>query len=199
MEIHHQYVRPRRHFGRHAKFADGGAEMAIDVRPNSDHAAACVVRNPVATAAQCAPDVAEHEANTAAVVYASKGMSHAEGGWPKDVDPTEAEHTIRCEGSPGGWCLVLLLLVVFFASPLKTNDDAPPHTPPPSPSPPGAHQQQQHTTHHDKNRYRKKVEKDEAFVRALARMGATAEAVVRQNNAVDIYEEYFAGECQRMS
>lgn len=101
MEIYHQYVRQRRHFGRHAKFADGGAEMAIDVRPNSDHAAACIPRNPVTTASQCAPDVAEHEVNTTAVVYASKAMSHAEGGWPKDVDPTEAEHTIRSARAHG--------------------------------------------------------------------------------------------------
>lgn len=31
-------------------------------------------------------------------------------------------------------------------------------------------------------------------MRALARMGAAAEALVKQNNAIDIYEEYFAGE-----
>ena len=96
MEIYHQYVRQRRNFGRHAKFVDGGAEMLADIRPNSDHAAACVVRNPVTTATQCVPDMSEHEANTTAVIYASKAMSHREGGWPKDVDPTEAEHTIRC-------------------------------------------------------------------------------------------------------
>lgn len=42
-------------------------------------------------------------------------------------------------------------------------------------------------------RYRKKAEKDEEFVRALAALGATAEALIKQNNALDIYEEYFAG------
>lgn len=25
----------------------------------------------------------------------SRGMMHREGGWPKDVDPTDAEHILR--------------------------------------------------------------------------------------------------------
>ena len=95
MEIYYQYVRLRRHFGRHAKFVDGGAEMLADIRPNGEHSGACVTKNPVTTVVQCMPEVSEHEANTNAVIYASKAMSHVEGGWPKDVDYTEAEHTIR--------------------------------------------------------------------------------------------------------
>ena len=42
-------------------------------------------------------------------------------------------------------------------------------------------------------RYRKKVEKDEAYIASVAALGAEVEDLVRQNNAVDIYEEYFAG------
>jgi len=30
-----------------------------------------------------------------ATVFTSRGMQHTEGGWPKEVDPTEAEHVIR--------------------------------------------------------------------------------------------------------
>ncbi|KIY91839.1 Dynein, intermediate chain, flagellar outer arm [Monoraphidium neglectum] len=92
MEIYYQYVRLRRQFGRHAKFTDGGAEMLADIRPNADHAAACVPKNPATTVAQ----------------------------------------------------------------------------------------------------YRKKVEKDEEFVRTLAALGAAVEGLIKQNNSVDIYEEYFA-------
>ena len=33
--------------------------------------------------------------NTVATVFTSRGMQHMEGGWPKEVDPTEAEHVIR--------------------------------------------------------------------------------------------------------
>ena len=37
-------------------------------------------------------------------------------------------------------------------------------------------------------RYRKKVEKDEAYIASVAALGAEVEDLVRQNNAVDIYE-----------
>ena len=35
------------------------------------------------------------QVNTTAVVFATKSMNHVEGGWPKEVDYTEAEHVIR--------------------------------------------------------------------------------------------------------
>ena len=35
------------------------------------------------------------QVNTNAVVLVSKGMVHTEGGWPKEVDCTEVEQTIR--------------------------------------------------------------------------------------------------------
>lgn len=95
MEIYYQYVKLRKQFGRHPKFTDEGAEMLADVRPNEEHAKEYMPRNPVITVTQCVPEMSEHEANTMAVILATKGMSHAEGGWPKDVDHTEAEHTIR--------------------------------------------------------------------------------------------------------
>lgn len=63
-------------------------------------------------------------------------MQHAEGGWPKEVDPTEVEQVAR---------------------------------------------------------WRRKVEKDEEYIRAVARLGGVVEALVKQNNAIDIYEQYFAG------
>ena len=33
--------------------------------------------------------------NTEVVEYVSRGINHVEGGWPKDVDASEAEQTIR--------------------------------------------------------------------------------------------------------
>jgi dynein intermediate chain 2 len=88
-------------------------------------------------------------------------MSHTEGGWPKDVDCTEAEHVIR---------------------------------------------------------FRRKVEKDEDYIRSIVSLGCQAragqesaplrtafrvdcslarrlqvESLIKENNAIDIYEDYFAG------
>lgn len=42
-------------------------------------------------------------------------------------------------------------------------------------------------------RYRKKVEKDEDYIRTVANLGAAVEGLVKQNNVVDIYQEYFTG------
>eukprot|EP00798_Chlamydomonas_sp_ICE-L_P028284 gene28284-31392_t len=135
MEIYHQYVRLRKQFGRHPKFTDEGAEMFADIRPNEEHAKEYIPRNPVITVTQCIPEMSEHEANTMAVVLAPKVMCHVEGGWPKDVDYTEAEHTIR---------------------------------------------------------YRKKVEKDEDYIKTVTVLGGSVEELLKQNNAIDIYQHYYS-------
>ena len=77
-----------------------------------------------------------HQANTQQTHFENRGFAHTEGGWPKEVDPTEIEHVMR---------------------------------------------------------YRKKVEKDEEYIKSIAGMIGEVEELVKQNNAVDIYEEYFAG------
>lgn len=83
------------------------------------------------------PTPADHaQANTTAVLNISRSMHHVEGGWPKEVDFTEAEQTIR---------------------------------------------------------FRKKVEKDEDYIKTVVRLGGVVEDLIRQNNAIDIYEEYFDG------
>ena len=33
--------------------------------------------------------------NTESRSFSNQGIKHTEGGWPKDVDPADAEHTIR--------------------------------------------------------------------------------------------------------
>ena len=42
------------------------------------------------------------QANTNAVVHTNKAMNHVEGGWPKEVDYTEAEQVIRFRKKVGG-------------------------------------------------------------------------------------------------
>ncbi|KFM24582.1 Dynein, 70 kDa intermediate chain, flagellar outer arm [Auxenochlorella protothecoides] len=41
-------------------------------------------------------------------------------------------------------------------------------------------------------RFRKKMEKDEDYIRCTVRLGAVVEELIKENNALDIYEEYFA-------
>jgi dynein intermediate chain 2 len=52
MEIYHQYLRLRKQFGRSAKFVDEGAEMFADIRPNEEHHAEYISKNPVITDTQ---------------------------------------------------------------------------------------------------------------------------------------------------
>ncbi|XP_074647572.1 dynein intermediate chain 3, ciliary-like isoform X2 [Tubulanus polymorphus] len=40
-------------------------------------------------------------------------------------------------------------------------------------------------------RFRKKVEKDEVYINTIQQLGGVMEHCIRQNNAIDIYEEYF--------
>ena len=40
-------------------------------------------------------------------------------------------------------------------------------------------------------RYRKKVEKDEGYISTILKLASIAEDVIRSNNAIDIYEDYF--------
>ncbi|NWH73409.1 DNAI2 protein, partial [Piaya cayana] len=41
-------------------------------------------------------------------------------------------------------------------------------------------------------RYRKKLQRDENYIKTIMRLGALMEYYVKQNNAIDIYEQYFA-------
>jgi len=106
----------------------------VDVSPDSMLTAEFIERNPCDTPSHCAPEMSEHEVNTERFETESRGINHAEGGWPKDVNYTEVEQTIR---------------------------------------------------------FRKKVEKEESYVNALSALGGVMEHCIRQNNAVDIYEQYF--------
>ena len=94
-------------------------------------------RNPTDVAIQCIPEFSEHEVNTERYECLSQGVIHIEGGWPKDVDPSEVEQTLR---------------------------------------------------------FIKKTEKDEDYIRTIKNLGESLEHMVRQNNAIDIYEEYFTGD-----
>jgi hypothetical protein len=51
---------------------------------------------------QAAYDISEHDANTYRAEYTTTGMSHTEGGWPKEVDISEAGSAARYRKKVGG-------------------------------------------------------------------------------------------------
>uniref|UniRef100_A0A8C5DDE6 Dynein, axonemal, intermediate chain 2b n=1 Tax=Gouania willdenowi TaxID=441366 RepID=A0A8C5DDE6_GOUWI len=134
MEIVHVYTRLRGELGRQCVLSDRRAEPLIDVPPQPDLSTHFIRRPSREQGLQAARDTTEHQVNTERFESDSKGMDHSEGGWPKDINPQEAEQTIR---------------------------------------------------------YRKKVEKDEGYVTSILQLGSVMEHCIRQNHALDIYEEYF--------
>ncbi|KAJ3305876.1 Dynein intermediate chain 2, axonemal, partial [Gonapodya sp. JEL0774] len=82
-------------FGKQPLFRDREPILSTNIPPDPAAARNFVVRNPSTTESQAGPELSEHDANTESVAYESHGILHLQGGWPKDVDPTDVEHTIR--------------------------------------------------------------------------------------------------------
>lgn len=136
MEIVYVYTKKRSEFGRQPLFTDQSAVLNVDIAPDPSLRNNFIEKDPVDMAVHYAPEMSEHEANTECYETENRGMNHSEGGWPKDINPSEAEQVIR---------------------------------------------------------YRKKVEKDEVYLQTLQRLGNEMDHFLKQNNAIDIYEEYFEG------
>jgi len=138
MEINYVYQRQRKDFGRSAKqFADVPTTALHETISNPDQFVDFLMPKLQSVGVQHVSDTSEHSVSTERFELKGEGVLHVDGGWPKDVDPNEAEQTIR---------------------------------------------------------YRKKVEKDEDFIRAIKSMADVADACLRQNSAIDIYQDYFDGE-----
>ena len=138
MEITTAYQKERHDFGRsiyHLAFSsvDILEEFAQEPELLKEH----IERDPTILDIQAIPDMSECYVNTETVSYKSIGMLHLEGGWPKEVDCTEKDQTVR---------------------------------------------------------YKKKVEKDEEYIKQVKSLGDAIEGDIKQNYAINIYEEYFAGE-----
>mmetsp|Transcript_3157 Transcript_3157/g.6112 ORF Transcript_3157/g.6112 Transcript_3157/m.6112 type:complete len:559 (-) Transcript_3157:222-1898(-) len=136
MEVSHEYIKLRKNFGRQPKFVDSLPDVFEEYLPDGGRDSDYVERNPATVNIQCVASMSEHEVNTETVEYSKTGINHIEGGWPKDVDPSEPEQTIR---------------------------------------------------------FRKKIEKDEDYIKSIKSLSDTLEKCVKQNNAIDVFEEYFSG------
>ncbi|KAA0148104.1 hypothetical protein FNF29_06899 [Cafeteria roenbergensis] len=137
MEVLLQYSKKRREFGEHCEFSDGPAQMLESTMCSHDDDDKFVVRQPTISRLEAAPVMAEHEVNTDSVVHRSQGLKHAEGGWPENVDGSEAEQV---------------------------------------------------------ERYLKKAGKDAKIKSTMVQLGFVVDTCLKQNNTVDIYEEYFKDE-----
>ncbi|CAG0891916.1 unnamed protein product [Darwinula stevensoni] len=116
------------------EFKDTPAVLGVALPSDPLLAGNFISKDPMDVGVQCGPLTSLHTMNTDRAELVNGGMNHTEGGWPKDINPNELDHTAR---------------------------------------------------------FRKKIEKDETFLRAIKDLGHSTIHCIRQNNAVDIYEEYF--------
>jgi dynein intermediate chain 2, axonemal len=134
MDIVYVYTKKRAEFGRQCNFTDQPAKLQVDIPPDPSLAQNFIERNPVDRGIQCVQEMSEHDVNTERFETEMHGVNHTQGGWPKDVNPMEAEQVIR---------------------------------------------------------YRKKIEKDEQYINTVRKLGDDMERCIKQNNSLDIYENYF--------
>ena len=115
-------------------FVDVPGRIDEAIAPNPALFDDYVDRNPVHKGVQVSGEMSEHEVNTQRAEFLSQGMNHIEGGWPKDINPSENDQTMR---------------------------------------------------------FRKKIEKDDNYVGTVLGLCQSMEQCIRQNNAIEIYEDYF--------
>jgi len=137
MELAYLYTKIRADFGKHCDFKDVEARILESIPSTDAYKDDYIQRNPSVAQLDTTPFMSEHEVNTDRISLKHSSMRHIEGGWPKDVDPTEQQ---------------------------------------------------------DVNRFRKKAEKDDAYKHSVKALGPIIDRCMKQNNTIDIYEEYFLGD-----
>ena len=94
MEITTVYQKERHEFGRPVNtFAPSEVAILDEFLPESEVRSQHIERNPTILDVQAIPELSETYVNTERFEYVNVGMLHLEGGWPKDVDPTEKDQT----------------------------------------------------------------------------------------------------------
>ncbi|KAM3568079.1 hypothetical protein VYU27_009794 [Nannochloropsis oceanica] len=105
MEISYQYSKSRASFGHDVRQtlqdAPTSVLLAMPSLPpisstsTSTSTSTITRRNPCSVSVSTIPQMSAHTVNTERCVLKSTSMRHVEGGWPKDVDPTEQADVTR--------------------------------------------------------------------------------------------------------
>ena len=96
MEITYVYTKLRKDFGRYVSYKRVDAEVLLDYTPNADDTKDLWTEEPYAEkGVQSGEDFSEHTVNTHRITVDTRGVQHKQGGWPREIDPTDAEHTTR--------------------------------------------------------------------------------------------------------
>ncbi|KEP64338.1 UNVERIFIED_CONTAM: dynein intermediate chain, putative [Hammondia hammondi] len=136
-EYYYTYSKLRQEFGRHCNFEVSEPKLLGAIDPKPELRNQYVRKNPRTFVSDNIMEMSEHMVNTERVSVGTKGMKHVEGGWPKEVDPSEIQETAK---------------------------------------------------------WRKRLDRDPGFATAIKHLSSEATRPLMQNDTLDIFEEYFAGE-----
>jgi len=139
MDIAYEFSRKRKEFGKHPNFTDSGPIEIACLEPSDEFDSQWETRPSTTITIDCIPKMAEHEINTERYIAIDRGMSHKEGGWPKEINTDEFE---------------------------------------------------------DKKRYLKKMEMQDTFNEIVLGLTKRVENRVRQNDSINMFEEYFANQTE---
>jgi len=94
-EYEHIYMKKRKDFGRYCNFDDVEPKILGQVERDPSKGDMYVEQTILHLVVDNIPQFSEHSVNTARVQTKSRAMLHVEGGWPKEVDFTEAQDTMK--------------------------------------------------------------------------------------------------------
>jgi dynein intermediate chain 2 len=142
-EYEYLYVKKRKEFGRHCGFEDAATECLVTQTYNMGKEGEKDQKRPedmyveqtiINITLDNIPSFSEHAVNTAQVEKKSHQMYHHEGGWPREIEPDEAQDTLK---------------------------------------------------------WRKRTEKDPAFISVVKQLTKATVMCLEQNSTIDLFEHYF--------
>jgi len=94
-EYDYVYQKKRRDFGRYCNFDDVEPKIIGEIQEDLLRGDMYIEQTVVNVTLDNITRYSEHSVNTARVQMKSRAMIHVEGGWPKEVDATEAQETLK--------------------------------------------------------------------------------------------------------
>ncbi|CAK9077521.1 unnamed protein product [Durusdinium trenchii] len=131
------YMKKRKDFGRYCNFDTVEAKILGQVEKQPSCGDMYVEQTIINAVFHNIPEFSEHSVNTARVKTHARVMTHVEGGWPKEIDYSEAQDTLK---------------------------------------------------------YRKRLEKDPAYISAVRQLTKQTIPCLEMNNTIDLFEIYFQDE-----
>ena len=89
MDIGFEYTKKRKEFGKHPNFNDVSSIEIGNIDKNDELKNEWIMRPITNLNIDCIPGISSHYINTERYIQKDTGMSHNEGGWPKDVKMEE--------------------------------------------------------------------------------------------------------------